>query len=135
MGHQGNNVYFSDDLENAIVTCTCGSLEHGTVAFISNLPADEFDYLFFIEYSGLPYTKNFWQKLCRAWDLILGRPLQSDMYSSIEETKKIGEFLLKRAELAEKYLECIKNNKGTKMTLEELRNKVNESSDYKVDAR
>lgn len=128
MGHQGNNVYFSDDFENAIVTCTCGSLEHGTVAFISNLPDDEFDYLFFIEYSGLPYTKNFWQKLCRAWDLILGRPLQSDMYSSIGEAKKIGEFLIKRAELAEEYLERLKNNKGTKMTLGELRKLVNESS-------
>lgn len=133
MGHQRNNVYFSDDFENAIVTCTCGSLEHGIVAFISTLPDDEFDDLFFIEFGGFPYTKNFWEKLCRAWDLILGRQLRFDMYSSIEESKKIGEFLIKRAELAEKYLECLKNNKGTKMTLEELRKLFNESSTEKTE--
>lgn len=128
MGHQGNNVHFSDDLENAVVTCTCGCQDHGIVTFVSNLPVDEFDYVFCIEYGGLPYTKNFWQKLCRAWDLILGRPLRGDMYSSIDETKKIIEFLTKRVEVAEKTLEEIKLNKSNpKKTLEELRKEINEN--------
>lgn len=124
MSLQHNNIHFSNDYENAVMTCTCGCLDHGTISFKTTLPDDEFDEMFFINVGGIPYSKNFWHKIKHAWGLLLGRAIYLDLESSVGEGKQLAEFLTKRVQIAEDHLENFKKNPKSKMTLGQLRHAI-----------
>lgn len=98
MSRQFDSITFNEKKDKAVVTCECGSPEHGVLIFnVTRYPVTkdwhmniEFD----LSFSAVPYAYKLAHRIRNAVDAFRSRPVDVDLSVIQDDIRKLGQWLL-----------------------------------------
>lgn len=89
MSRQYDSLAFTDDKLKCVITCMCGSVEHGALVVNKDKADDEF----YISFSISPWHWKFLDRLKNAIRAFRGQTFDGDLVVTKEDAKKLAAWL------------------------------------------
>ena len=98
---QYDSISFNEGGDRALCICMCGALEHGLLA----IHKDRQDAEMGIQFSAVPWPRNFWGRIQNAWDVFWCRPVNVDLVIAQHDAVKLGNWLADSCE--QQLIDCL----------------------------